>query len=63
MLLIQIANVDPVYIVLRSAEEKDKWIYFLKKAANDATFNGTAFEVLMQRMMTQNVEDGKYIFY
>uniref|UniRef100_A0A8R1XZ77 PH domain-containing protein n=1 Tax=Onchocerca volvulus TaxID=6282 RepID=A0A8R1XZ77_ONCVO len=54
---IEIANVDPVYIVLRSAEEKEKWIYFLEKAANAATFNGTAFEILMQRMMTQNVDD------
>ncbi|KAM3717125.1 Pleckstrin [Dirofilaria immitis] len=54
---IEIANVDPVYIVLRSAEEKDKWIYFLKKAANNALLNGTAFEILVQRMMMQNVDD------
>ncbi|EJW70393.1 hypothetical protein WUBG_18702 [Wuchereria bancrofti] len=55
---IEIANADPVYIVLRSAEEKDKWIYFLKKAANDVIFSGTAFEVLIQRMLAQNVDDG-----
>uniref|UniRef100_A0A7I4KCE0 Bm2554, isoform c n=1 Tax=Brugia malayi TaxID=6279 RepID=A0A7I4KCE0_BRUMA len=54
---IEIANADPVYIVLRSAEEKDKWIYFLKKAANDVIFSGTAFEVLIQRMLAQNVDD------
>ncbi|VDN28764.1 unnamed protein product [Gongylonema pulchrum] len=55
---VEIANTDPVYIVLRSAEEKDKWIYFLKKAAGDATaLAGTPFEVLVQRMMTENTAD------
>ncbi|VDN06753.1 unnamed protein product [Thelazia callipaeda] len=56
---IEIVNADPVYIILRTAEEKDKWIYYLKKAANDAATKGTTFEVLIQRMMAQNVDDGR----
>ncbi|MCP9264746.1 Pleckstrin-likey domain-containing family H member 1 [Dirofilaria immitis] len=30
---------------------------FFKKAANNALLNGTAFEILVQRMMMQNVDD------
>ncbi|VDM48253.1 unnamed protein product, partial [Toxocara canis] len=51
-LCIEIAGSDPVYIVLRSSEEKDKWLYFLRSAAGDASMSGTPFEVLVQRMMT-----------
>uniref|UniRef100_F1KT42 Pleckstriny domain-containing family H member 1 n=1 Tax=Ascaris suum TaxID=6253 RepID=F1KT42_ASCSU len=50
---IEIAGSDPVYIVLRSSEEKDKWLYFLKNAAGDAAMSGTPFEVLVQRMMSE----------
>ncbi|CAJ0960893.1 unnamed protein product, partial [Mesorhabditis belari] len=48
---IELANEDPLYLVLRSAEEKEKWLYFLRSAAGDATLCGTPFEILMQRML------------
>lgn len=54
----QIAGSDPVYIVLRSSEEKDKWLYFLKNAAGDAAMSGTPFEVLVQRMMSEPRSSG-----
>lgn len=49
-----------MYIVLRSAEEKDKWIYYLKKAADDPSMNSTPFEMLIQKMMALNIDDGEF---
>uniref|UniRef100_A0A0N4VGJ2 PH domain-containing protein n=1 Tax=Enterobius vermicularis TaxID=51028 RepID=A0A0N4VGJ2_ENTVE len=54
---IEMAGSDPVYMVVRSAEEKERWIYFLKKAAGDSNFNGTEFEIFLQKMMSQNTSD------
>uniref|UniRef100_A0A914R6E4 PH domain-containing protein n=1 Tax=Parascaris equorum TaxID=6256 RepID=A0A914R6E4_PAREQ len=55
---VPIAGSDPVYIVLRSSEEKDKWLYFLKNAAGDAAMSGTPFEVLVKRMMSEPRSNG-----
>ncbi|CAD6198043.1 unnamed protein product [Caenorhabditis auriculariae] len=54
-LCIQIANEDPVYLMLQGSEEKEKWLYFLKNASGDATLCGTPFEILVKRMMAENV--------
>ncbi|CAB3397185.1 unnamed protein product [Caenorhabditis bovis] len=56
-LCIQIANEDPVYLILRGSEEKEKWLYFLKSASGDAALCGTSFEILIQRMMAENIEN------
>ncbi|CAD5223660.1 unnamed protein product [Bursaphelenchus okinawaensis] len=45
------SNADPVYLMLKNVEEKDKWLYYLKLAAKDPSMCGTAFEVLVQRLM------------
>ncbi|VDK30822.1 unnamed protein product [Anisakis simplex] len=60
---IEIAGSDPVYIVLKSSEEKDKWLYFLKNAAGDAAICGTPFEVLVQRMMTEHRSNGWLVLF
>uniref|UniRef100_A0A158PB80 PH domain-containing protein n=1 Tax=Angiostrongylus cantonensis TaxID=6313 RepID=A0A158PB80_ANGCA len=49
----QIANEDPLYIVLRSSEEKEKWLYFLRAASGDATLCGSPFTILVQRMLAE----------
>ncbi|PAV76278.1 hypothetical protein WR25_09976 [Diploscapter pachys] len=51
---IQIANEDPVYLVLRTAEEKEKWLFYLKTASDDAAMKGTPFEILINRMMAED---------
>lgn len=56
-LCVQIANEDPVYLVLRTSEEKEKWMYFLKAASGTAALCGTPFEILVQRMMAENVQN------
>uniref|UniRef100_A0A8R1HYD3 Uncharacterized protein n=1 Tax=Caenorhabditis japonica TaxID=281687 RepID=A0A8R1HYD3_CAEJA len=56
-LCVQIANEDPVYLVLRTSEEKEKWLYFLKAASGSSALWGTPFEILVQRMMAENVSD------
>lgn len=48
---------DPLYLLLRSAEDKDKWLYFLKMAADDPALCGTPFEVLVQRLMLDSAPD------
>ncbi|ETN87087.1 PH domain protein [Necator americanus] len=50
---IEMANEDPLYIVLRSSEEKEKWLYFLRAASGDATLCGSPFAVLVQRMLAE----------
>lgn len=52
-LSIEIANEDPLYIVLRSSEEKEKWLYFLRTASGDATLCGSPFAILVQRMLAE----------
>ncbi|PIO58418.1 hypothetical protein TELCIR_20148, partial [Teladorsagia circumcincta] len=47
------ANEDPIYIVLRSSEEKEKWLYFLRAASGDATLCGSPFAILVQRMLAE----------
>ncbi|CAI5450568.1 unnamed protein product [Caenorhabditis angaria] len=54
-LCIQIANEDPVYLVLRGSEEKEKWLYYLKSASGNSSLSGTPFEILVQRMMAESV--------
>ncbi|EFP11081.1 CRE-MAX-1 protein [Caenorhabditis remanei] len=54
-LCVQIANEDPVYLILRTSEDKEKWLYFLKSASGSAALCGTTFEILVQRMMAENV--------
>lgn len=39
--------------MLRSSEEKDKWLYYLKMASRDAAMGGTPFEVLVQKLMLE----------
>uniref|UniRef100_A0A0N5AEF2 PH domain-containing protein n=1 Tax=Syphacia muris TaxID=451379 RepID=A0A0N5AEF2_9BILA len=51
---IEISGSDPVYMVVKTAEEKDRWIYYLKKATEDNNFSGTEFEIFLQRMMSGN---------
>ncbi|KAJ1365166.1 MyTH4 domain [Parelaphostrongylus tenuis] len=50
---IVMANEDPLYIVLRSSEEKEKWLYFLRAASGDATLCGSPFTILVQRMLAE----------
>ncbi|KHJ85628.1 myTH4 domain protein [Oesophagostomum dentatum] len=52
-LSIEMANEDPLYIVLRSSEEKEKWLYFLRAASGDATLCGSPFAILVQRMLAE----------
>ena len=44
---------DPLYIMLRSSEEKDKWLYYLRMASRDAAMGGTPFEMLVQKLMLE----------
>ncbi|CAI4223269.1 unnamed protein product [Auanema sp. JU1783] len=53
---IEIANEDPVYLILKAAEEKEKWLYFLRSAAGDASLFGTPFEILVQRMLSEGAD-------
>uniref|UniRef100_A0A7I5ECQ7 PH domain-containing protein n=1 Tax=Haemonchus contortus TaxID=6289 RepID=A0A7I5ECQ7_HAECO len=55
-LSIEMANEDPLYIVLRSSEEKEKWLYFLRAASGDATLCGSPFAILVQRMLAEGGE-------
>ena len=48
---IEAVDSDPQYLILRSGEDKDKWLYYLKLASRDATLCGTSFEVLVERLM------------
>lgn len=57
-LCVQIANEDPVYLILRTSEDKEKWLYYLKSASGTAALCGTPFEILVQRMMAENVANG-----
>ncbi|PIO74912.1 PH domain protein [Teladorsagia circumcincta] len=59
-LSIEMANEDPIYIVLRSSEEKEKWLYFLRAASGDATLCGSPFAILVQRMLAEGGAPGEY---
>lgn len=50
---------DPLYIMLKSSEEKDKWLYYLKLAANDPALCGTSFEIIVQRLMLDRNPDSE----
>ncbi|WKY09264.1 hypothetical protein Q1695_001990 [Nippostrongylus brasiliensis] len=52
-LSIEMANEDPLYIVLKNSEEKEKWLYFLRAASGDATLCGSPFAILVQRMLAE----------
>jgi hypothetical protein len=47
------SNVDPLYLMLKNGEEKDKWLYYLRLASKDPSICGTPFEVLIQRLMVE----------
>ncbi|CAD5232293.1 unnamed protein product [Bursaphelenchus xylophilus] len=53
------SNADPVYLMLKNGEEKDKWLYYLKLAAKDPSMCGTSFEVLIQRLMLDSNPDSE----
>lgn len=40
--------------MLRSSEEKDKWLYYLRMASRDPSICGTSFEILIQRLMVES---------
>ncbi|KAI6213282.1 hypothetical protein M3Y94_00132100 [Aphelenchoides besseyi] len=49
------ANSDaPIYLLLRSNEEREKWLYYLRLASNDPAMRGTPFELLIQRLMSES---------
>lgn len=50
---IEAGNTDPLYLVLKSGEVKDKWLYYLKMASRDPSMCGTPFEILVQRLMLE----------
>lgn len=52
-LSIEMANEDPLYIILRNTEEKEKWLYFLRAASGDAALCGSPFAILVQRMLAE----------
>lgn len=62
-MVLQVSGADPVYIVLRSAEEKDKWIYFLKKSADEAVGRSSPFEAFIQKLMAENSIHGCFYSY
>jgi hypothetical protein len=39
--------------MLKSSEEKDKWLYYLRMASKDPAMCGTSFEILIQRLMLE----------
>uniref|UniRef100_A0A1I7XL24 PH domain-containing protein n=1 Tax=Heterorhabditis bacteriophora TaxID=37862 RepID=A0A1I7XL24_HETBA len=53
-LCIEMINEDPLYLVLRCEEEKEKWLYFLRSASGDTSLYGSPFEVLVQRMLAES---------
>ncbi|KAK0411757.1 hypothetical protein QR680_005825 [Steinernema hermaphroditum] len=48
---IEIPNTDPVYLMLRTSDDKDKWLYYLKMMSRDGLTNGTQFENFVQKLM------------
>ncbi|KJH48097.1 PH domain protein [Dictyocaulus viviparus] len=50
---IEMSNEDPIYIMLKSSEEKEKWLYFLRSASGDATLCGSPFAILVQRIFAE----------
>lgn len=52
------ANEDPLYIILRNTEEKEKWLYFLRAASGDAALCGSPFAILVQRMLAEGGAPG-----
>ncbi|KAI6190189.1 hypothetical protein M3Y97_00089700 [Aphelenchoides bicaudatus] len=50
---IEAGNTDPLYLMLKSSEEKDKWLYYLRMASKDPSVCGTPFEILVQRLMME----------
>uniref|UniRef100_A0AC35UIG4 PH domain-containing protein n=1 Tax=Rhabditophanes sp. KR3021 TaxID=114890 RepID=A0AC35UIG4_9BILA len=60
---IEVTNQDPVYLIVNSIEEKEKWLYYLKVASRDATLVGTSFEILLQRILLKGSENINYILF
>lgn len=46
--------------MLRSAEEKDKWIYYLRMASRDPSICGTPLEILIQQLMMESNFIGQF---
>uniref|UniRef100_A0A914YX64 Uncharacterized protein n=1 Tax=Panagrolaimus superbus TaxID=310955 RepID=A0A914YX64_9BILA len=51
---IEAVDSDPQYLILRTSEDKDRWLYYLRLAARDASIRGTPFEILIERLMAES---------
>uniref|UniRef100_A0A0K0FTL4 MAX-1A (projected from Caenorhabditis elegans ortholog max-1) n=1 Tax=Strongyloides venezuelensis TaxID=75913 RepID=A0A0K0FTL4_STRVS len=60
---IEIPNQDPVYLILNNNEDKDKWLYYLKVASRDASLQGSAFEILLQKILIKGSEHINYMLF
>ncbi|TKR87112.1 hypothetical protein L596_011570 [Steinernema carpocapsae] len=48
---IELPSNDPVYLMLRTTEDRDKWIYYLRMMSREDSISGTPYEVLVQKLM------------
>ncbi|CEF70279.1 FERM domain and MyTH4 domain and Pleckstrin homology domain and Pleckstrin homology-like domain and FERM/acyl-CoA-binding protein, 3-helical bundle domain and FERM central domain and Band 4.1 domain-containing protein [Strongyloides ratti] len=60
---IEVPNQDPIYLVLNNNEDKDKWLYYLKVASRDASLQGSAFEILLQKILIKGSEHINYMLF
>uniref|UniRef100_A0A0N4ZVT4 PH domain-containing protein n=1 Tax=Parastrongyloides trichosuri TaxID=131310 RepID=A0A0N4ZVT4_PARTI len=60
---IEIPNQDPVYLILNNNEDKDKWLYYLKVASRDPSLQGSAFEILLQKILIKGSEHINYMLF
>uniref|UniRef100_A0A0K0DWL9 PH domain-containing protein n=1 Tax=Strongyloides stercoralis TaxID=6248 RepID=A0A0K0DWL9_STRER len=60
---IEVPNQDPVYLILNNNEDKDKWLYYLKVASRDASLQGSAFEILLQKILIKGSEHINYMLF
>ncbi|KAI6225488.1 Pleckstrin-like proteiny domain-containing family H member 1 [Aphelenchoides fujianensis] len=44
----------PIYLLLKSSEEREKWLYYLRLSSNDPSMRGSPFEVLIQLLMAES---------
>uniref|UniRef100_A0A7E4V0J9 CID domain-containing protein n=1 Tax=Panagrellus redivivus TaxID=6233 RepID=A0A7E4V0J9_PANRE len=54
---VEVIDADPEYLILRTVEDKDRWLYYLRLAARDPSMHGTPFEVLVERLMASSAKD------
>uniref|UniRef100_A0AC34R9L0 Uncharacterized protein n=1 Tax=Panagrolaimus sp. JU765 TaxID=591449 RepID=A0AC34R9L0_9BILA len=50
---VEAVDSDPQYLILRSSEDKDRWLYYLRLAARNAALCGTSFEIFVERLMAE----------